>query len=190
MTDPLNGQGLDKESTSVLAQIAEYEKILSQRFPGVRTVLVVLSARGLVFDIEAMRQKIHLAYNDAAVFFANTQGGSTGAECPAHVDLLIDLTGPEQRQSLFLAKKLRRMARVAVGRNAGWFRKQIYDLVCDETLSTSSFRDESYEDSFSRECRIQKMVLALAGVPFAQMGEALPDLGKSIALELPLLKEF
>ncbi len=174
--------GLDKESASVLAQIAEYEKTLSRRIPGVRTVLVILSARGLVFDIEALRQKIHLAYPDAAVFFANTQGKSTGAECPTHVDLLIDFTGPGQRQSIFLAKKLRRMARVVIGRNAGWFRKRIYDLVYNE--------DEGLGDTFSRECRIQKKVLALAGVPFSQMGDALPDLGKSIALELPPLKEF
>ena len=174
---------LDGESAQFLSLMGEGEKVRTNRIPGVKIVLVVLSSRGMVFDIEALRQKILLAYPEAAVFFHTTQGKPIGSPCPQQVDLLIDLTGPGQRQGLFHAKKFRRMARVAVGRNAGLFRKRIYDRVFDEKGAHASLPEEM----LARERVVQKLVLSLAGVAFVQTGAALPDRGKSIALDLPPL---
>lgn len=177
----LSKESLDSESLSSLSQLATQDQIRAYRVPGVRTVLVVLSAAGIVYDIESMRQKILLAYPQAVVFFVNTVGKAVGAAAPHQVDLLIDFTGPGQRQGILMAKKFRRMARIAVGRNAGLFRKRIYDRVFDEKAQSSSLP----ADVLRRERVVQKQVLALGGVPMVSVGEALPDRSKSIALELP-----
>src|SRR5580704_12043114 len=94
---------LDAVSEVSLTQMAEQEQVLSNRVPGVKIVLVVLSAKGMVFDLEALRQKILLSYPDSAVFFMTTDGKSMGPMAPHPVDLLIDFTGPGQRQGLFFA---------------------------------------------------------------------------------------
>jgi hypothetical protein len=172
---------LDLESQSLLKLMAEQERVRANKVPGVRTVLVVISAKGMVYDVESLRQKILLSYADAAVFFMTTLGKPVGAAAPQHVDLLVDFTGPGQRQGLFYAKKLRRMARVAVGRNAGLFRKRIYDRVYDEKEKSGSLPAEILQ----RERVVQREVLSLAGVAFVQAGDTPPDRGKSIALELP-----
>ena len=46
------------------------------------------------------------------------------------------------------------------------------------------------EEMLDRERYIQKLVLALAGVSFAPMGDTGPDLGKSIALDLPKMQKL
>jgi hypothetical protein len=171
----------DPESTLFLARMAEQEKTKSNRVPGVRTVLVVLSSAGLVYDVESLRQKVLLSYPDAAVFFLTTLGKPIGLPAPGHVDLLIDLTGPRQRQGWFYARKLRRSARVAVGRNAGLFRKKIYDRVFDDKAKLAALPREVLE----RERLVQKEVLALAGVAFVPAGDSLPDRGKITPMELP-----
>lgn len=176
---------LDPESQSFLSIMGEQEKIRSQRIPGVRTVLVVLSAAGMVYDIEALRQKILLAYPEAAVFFLTTLGKPIGAAAPRQVDLLIDFTGPRQRQGIFFAKELRRHARVAIGRNSGLFRKRIYDRVFDE--KSEEHKARLSRDVLTREREVQREILSLAGVAFVQAGDTPPDRGKSIALELPAM---
>jgi hypothetical protein len=174
---------LDRESESFLALLADQERVRANRVAGVRTVLVILSAAGMVFDTEALRQKILLTYPDAAVFFRTTRGKPVGAAAPQQIDLLIDFTGPRSRQGLLFAKKLRRMARMAVGRNAGLFRSRIYDRVFDERAKAA----ELPSDLLERERVVQRQVLALAGVALAQQGDAQPDRGLTIALELPPL---
>jgi len=171
----------DPESTLFLAHMAEQEKTKGNRIPGVRTVLIVLSSAGMVFDVESLRQKILLSYSDAAVFFLTTDGQPIGSVAPAHVDLLIDFTGPGQRQGVLFAKKLRRMARVTVGRNAGFFRKRIYDRVFDEKAKAKSLAPEV----LTRERQVQKEVLALAGVAFVPAGDTPPDRGKITPMDLP-----
>jgi hypothetical protein len=161
--------------------MVEQENILARRLADVKFILLVLSARGMVFDLEALRQKIRLSYPDAALFFQNTMGKAIGLEPPHKVDLLIDFTGPGQRQSWLYARKLRRRARVAVGRNAGLFRKRIYDRVFDEILNDAQVPQEMLQ----RERFVQKKVLNLAGIAIFQTGETPPDRGKTIALELP-----
>jgi hypothetical protein len=94
---------------------------------------------------------------------------------------LIDFTGPGQRQGLFYARKLRKMAKVAIGRNAGFFRKSLYDRIFNEQLEGSKVPSEMLE----RERFVQKRLLNLAGIPVIQAGETPPDRGKTIALELP-----
>lgn len=177
--------------------------ILLNRFPHVHTVLVVLSAAGLVLDIPSFSQQILFAYPKASVYFVATNGkqletegleetaGYERPEVPLEVDLVIDLTGPHQRQSWFFAKKLRQRAKFIVGRDAGFFRKKIYDRVFDEKsepfeLSSGSFDELS--EQLIREREIQKKVLALAGVPWVPSGCATPDLAETIALELPPLR--
>ncbi len=179
----LDGSVQDPETQSLVESLAQLEAIRAKRVAGVRTVLVVLSSRGMVFDLDSIRQKVLLTYPDAAVFFQTTHGNPMGMSPPHHLDLLIDFTGPGERQGLFAAKKLRRMTRVAVGRNAGLFRRRIYDRVYDEKTKGR----ELPRDLLERERFVQKEVLALAGIPLALQGELLPDRADSIALELPLL---
>ena len=107
------------ESQFSLSLLAEQERLRSQRLAGVRTILVVLSSQGMAFDVDGLRGLIHGAYPDAAVFFVTTSGKNLGTRVKGHVDLVIDFTGPRQRQGWFFARRLRRMARFAVGRNAG-----------------------------------------------------------------------
>lgn len=174
-------QKVDSESEACLVQVMEKSDVLSHRVPGVKFVLVVLSSRGVVFDMEALRKQIIFSYPDAIVFFQTTQGKPIGPVPPDHVDLLIDFTGPKQRQGLFYAKKLRRLARIAVGRNAGFFRKRIYNQIYDEVADQA----EIPREMLAQERWVQKKVLALAGIAFVQAGETPPDRGKTIALELP-----
>ena len=172
---------MQTSSDFYLALLAEQERVRGNHVAGVRTVLVVLSAAAMVSDTDALRHKVLSAYPDAAVFFATTQGKPLGAPAPQTVDLMIDMTGPGQRQGIFFAKKLRRMARVAIGRNAGLFRKRIYDRVCDEKQKQAQLPRET----LAREREVQRQVLALAGVASVPSADAGPDRGQTIALELP-----
>ncbi len=149
-------------------------------FSDIQTVLVVLSAAGMIFDLEGLRQKIIHAYPGAAVFFKSTSGDDMGTPAPQKVDLLIDLTGPRQRQGWFYAKKLRKQAKYAVGRNVGLFRKKIYDRIYDEKAQIGLTRD-----ILKREEIVQKEVLSLAGISFAPVSSATPDRSKEIARNLP-----
>ena len=177
---------LDDDTRACLEHMGVDRETQSYHVKGVRFVLVVLSAGGMVYDIEALRQKIELSYPDAAVFFLTTQGKPIGPVAPRQVDLLIDFTGPSQRQGFFYALKLKRMARIAVGRNVGLFRRRIYDRIFDEIKE----KDQVPIELLQRERFVQKKILSLAGVAFIQAGETPPDRGKSIALELPAMKDF
>ncbi len=181
MRDGGTDGGIDRESEIRLTQMAEQDDIVANRLTGVKFVLLVLSSRGMVYDLESLRQKIILSYPDSAIFFRTTDGEPIGAESPKKVDLLIDFTGPGQRQGFLYAHRLRSKARFAVGRNAGWFRKRIYDRVYDETRDDSNIPDETLK----KERFVQKKVLNLAGIAFVQAGDTPSDLGKTIALDLP-----
>jgi hypothetical protein len=181
--DVVYPSGMDPESKAFFEKMAEYQKVRANKVNGVKTVLIVISARGMVFDIESLRQKVLLSYPEAAVFFRTTLGKPIGALAPERVDLLIDFTGPRQRQGLFYARKLRKMARVAVGRNAGLFRKKLYDRVYDEKAQLASLP----VDLLKRERIVQRFVLEMAGVAFVPMGDVPPDRGKITPLELPPL---
>lgn len=157
------------------------ESVQSYSVPGVRFILVVLSAKGILYDLPSLRQKILLAYPGASIFFQSPAGKAVGLGAPQFVDLLIDLTCPGQREGFLRSRRLRRAARVAVGRNAGWFRKRLYDRIYDEKKLSSELPHEMLE----RERAVQKKVLGLAGVPFVARGDLTPDLAKTIALELP-----
>jgi len=188
--DNAPGDKLDSESQTLLELMREQERVKGSRFAGVRTVLIVLSSRGLVYDIPALRHEVCLAYPDATVFFRNTLGKAIGASAPAYVDLLVDLTGPGQRQRLFYALKLRRGARAAVGRNAGLFRKRSYDRVYDEKAHPAQESTRAFHDVLEQERHVQKRVLALAGVGLIPTGETHPDRGKTIALGLPPMQRL
>jgi hypothetical protein len=145
----------------------------------------------MAFDRDALRQKILTAYPEASTFFLATGGEPLGVEPPRNVDLVIDFTGPGQRQGFRFAKKIRKIARHCVGRNVGWFRKKIYDRVFDEGRVfsepatgkvTAEFREPAIRELF-----VQRQVLALAGIAAIPAAQAGPDLGKKIALDLPPL---
>ena len=177
------------ESQAFLSTLAvEQQRVKSNRVAGVKIALLVLSSRAMAFDTHSLRHEILLTYPDATVFFRTTQGKPIGPESPRHVDLVIDFTGPRQRQGWLYAKRLRSMARFAVGRNAGLFRKKIYDRVYDEKSSKIASRLPA--DLFERERHVQREVLGLAGVAFIQQGSPGPDRGKTIALELPPLNRL
>ena len=171
----------DVDTEKYLIKLAEEQATRKNRVPGVRTVLVVLSAAGMVFDVESLRQKVLLAYPDAAVFFLTTMGKVIGAVHPPRLDLLIDFTGPRQRQGWLYARKLKGMAIVSVGRNAGLFRKNIYDRIYDEKVLGLSLPTEK----LARERKVQRAVLELAGVALAVSGDSAPDRGKITPMELP-----
>lgn len=174
----------DPESTHFLKLLAEQEKVRDAKLAGIKTVLVVLSSRGMVFDRESLRQKVLLTYPDATVFFKNTMGLDMGAKCPSTVDLLLDLTGPGQKQGWFYARKLRGIARVAIGRNAGIFRARIYDRIFDEKRANLGLTVLPL-DILDRERFVQKQVLALAGVVLSQYGDTPRDKSYEIASTLP-----
>ena len=169
-------QGIDQESETFMALLEKQQKVKIGRAPGVKTALIVLSGQGMVFDRESLKQKIKLSYPEANVYFLTPDGKSLGESSPSHVDLLIDLTGPGQRQKFLLALKLKRMSNVSVGRKYGLLRGKFYDRVFIEKGSNPN------EDSLIRERRIQKEVLALAGVALFQTGDTPIDEGKTIAL--------
>jgi hypothetical protein len=176
------GKKLDPDTESLLTQLTEQERIKANKLPGVRTVLVVLSTTNMVYDRESLRQKILQTYPEAAVFFRTELGTSVGVEAPQSVDLLIDFSG-SGRRNWFHARKLRRMARVAIGRKAGLFRGKIYDRVFDESKDPRAASFSS--DLFTRERQVQREILALAGVPLSRNGDLMADRGHTIALELP-----
>ena len=150
----------------------------------VETVLVVLSAKAIVYDMAVLRQKIRMAYLQSMVFFRTTSGAPIGpTPQQEQVDLLIDLTAPGSRQGVFLAKKFRRSARFAVGRNVGFFRKRIYDRVFDE----KSHLKDLPQDSIDREAIVQAKILALAGIAMVPTSKTTEDRAHTIALELPPL---
>ena len=171
---------LDSESGEFLRLLEEQEQVRRQRLPEIRTVLVVLSAAGMVFDVRSLAQKIRLSYPAAKVFFRTTLAIPVGEAAPSNVDLVIDLTGPGQRQKWFHARALRKIGRVVVGRNAGIFRKRLYDRIFDEKDGKPL-----PSEVMDREREVQKAVLALVSVPLSQVGDTPPDRGKTIALELP-----
>lgn len=171
---------MDPETESVLKLLEAQEQIRKNRVSGVRTILVVLSSRAMVFDTESLKRQILFSYPDATIFFRTTMGKPIGPRSPHQVDLLIDLTGPRERQWIFIPRALRRMAKTAVGRNAGFFRGN-YDRIFDEKATGVDLPG----DLFARERYVQREVLALAGIALSQKGETPPDRGQTIALELP-----
>jgi hypothetical protein len=172
---------VDAETARYLARMAEEERVLANRVPGVRTVLVVLSSVGMVYDLDSLRLNISRSYSDAVTFFVTTDGTTLGASCPSQLDLLVDLTGPGQRQCLLYARKLRKISRMTVGRNAGFFRKKIYDRVYDERAKLRELPVEK----LARERVVQKAVFDLAGVSFLPSGNTPMDRGKLTPMELP-----
>jgi hypothetical protein len=154
-------------------------------FSNVQSVLVVLSSRGLSFDMPSLRSLISHAYPGAAVFFISTNGDAVGVEGPNRVDLVIDLTEPGAFQSMFFAPKMRSRGSKVVGRNAGWFfRRSKYDRVYDEKADLD--RPKDFLDS---ERWAQRKVLELAGVPVIRQGGVTQDRSKDIALELPPMRQ-
>jgi hypothetical protein len=174
----------DPDTESSLSSLMLREKLKEARVSDVQTILVILSSHAMAFDVEALRRLILNTYPDAAIFFRSTSGKPVGVSSPARVDLLVDFTGPKQRQSWFYARKLRKMSRVSVGRNAGLFRKKIYHRVMDEKVHEA----ELPKDRIERELAVQTGVLALAGVPVLPAGMTTADLAKQIALNLPPLQ--
>lgn len=176
----------DLESQDCLNQVLEKGDVLAYRVPQVKMVLVVLSSRGMTFDCSSLQNQILSAYPDALVFFQSTSGKAMGATPPSRVDLLIDFTGPRQRQGWFYARKLKRSCRVAVGRNAGLFRKGLYDRIFDEF-------DPKWKlpvDLLERERFAQKKVLELAGIGVIRPSETPKDRGKIVPLDLPGYKKL
>ncbi len=174
----------DPESDHSLSGIQVAEAIRKNRAPNVRTVLFILSVRGMALDIASLKQKTQFAYPGSEVFFMTPVGKYIGNSAPSSVDLLIDLSGPKTRQGLFFARRLRRRARVAVGRASSAFRKAAYDRVADESF------DPSKQDVLVHEREIQRKVLALAGVAVIQAGDTHEDRGKITPMELPPFKKL
>ena len=175
----------DSETNATLRQLQEEEAIRRNRVENVRSILVILSGRAIVYDDASLRQKIQLTYPDAKAYFMTTEAYPMGEKLPASakIDLVIDFTGPGHRHKWFWARKLRSRARVCVGRPAGLFREHIYDR-----LSTELKRDDLPRDVLDRERLIQREVLALAGIPISHQGNLGKDLSHTIASRLPPLR--
>lgn len=78
------------------------------------------------------------------------------------------------------------MARVAIGRDAGFFRKRIYDRIFDEKAEAAKLSPDLME----RERQVQRQVLGLAGVALVQAGDTPSDQSSTIALGLPPMARF
>ncbi len=168
----------DAESISSLHSLLAEEAIRKNQVENVRIVLVVLSGRSVVYDDASLRQKIQLTYPDAKIYFMTTDAYPLGEKLPksAKIDLLIDFTGPGHKHKWLWSRSLRSMARVCVGRPAGFFREFIYDRVYPESKQTNLPRDV-----IERERIVQREVLAMAGVPLSHQGTVGSDLGRVIA---------
>lgn len=151
-------------------------------FSNVKSVLVVLSSRAMLFDQSGLRNLIGHAYPGAAVFFISTSGDPVGVEGPRKVDLALDFTEPGARQSFFFAAKMRGRASHVVGRTGSFFRKR-YDRVFDEKADSSLPRDY-----LERERAIQRHLLELAGISVVKQGGVTLDSSKDIASQLPPLQ--
>lgn len=190
LTTPLKrqslGQDLDRESVAGLSQMAGFEQVDCYRVSDAKTVLIVLSSKGMAFDYESLRQKIHSTYPGSSVFFQTSMAMPVGKVCPKKVDLVIDFIGPGELAHWGIARRLRRMGRVVVGRNSGWFgiRRRIYNRIYDELHPEPLLPREMLE----RERFVQKKVLNLAGVAVVQASDTPADRGKVIARELPSLQ--
>jgi hypothetical protein len=167
--EPIASHLFDQETEQSLRHLKEEEKIKIHRIAGVKTVLVVISTRGMVFDRESLKQKIRLTYPEAQVYFISTLGIAVGAVAPSSIDLVIDFTGPAQRRKWFQSKQLRRRGRMVVGRNVGPYRLKIYDRVYNE-LDEKNLKSIP-KDLLAKERKVQEEVLKLAGVPLSQRGD-------------------
>lgn len=165
---------MDPDSQACLTAISTEEAAYANRLPGIKTVLIVMSASGMVFDESALIRQVQITYPDAKVYFMNPDGSALRQEAPSQVDLVIDFSGTSGRQPLFFAKSLRRRARIAIGRNAGLFRGNIYDRTFNEKAESAKLPTEM----LSRETAIQKRILALAGISFVRSGKNTPALGE------------
>ena len=151
-----------------------------QPFQGIKNVLVVFSSKAQAFDEASLVSLIKHAYPGAKIFFVSTSGQVIGKKSSTRVDLVIDFTQPGARQSFMFPAKMRKKARFAIGRNAGfYFRSKLYDRVYDDKKDSTKPTD--YLDG---ERWAQRKVLELAGVPVIRQGGVTPDRSKDIALEL------
>lgn len=154
----------------------------SATFSGVKSVLVVLSSRAMLFDPSSLRNLISHAYPGAAVFFISTSGDSVGVEGPRNVDLILDFTEPGARQGFWFPLRLCSRGTYSVGRKGAFFRKR-YDRLFDEKADSSLSRDY-----IERERGVQRKVLELAGIPVVKQGGVTLDRSHEIASTLPPLQ--
>lgn len=175
---------IDPESEASLARMVTQTQIANQKFPNVKFILFILSSRGMAYDVEGLRQRALLSYPDSVVFFQTSLQKPVGPSAPEEVDLVVDLTGSSERQGFWFGRRVRKMARYAVGRKTGFWRKRLYDRLYDESFP------EVPQELLQKERFVQKRVLELAGISLAETGEALPDKGKTYALELPALQRL
>jgi len=174
----------DLDSELSLERLSYETQILKKRMTGIKTVLVVLSARALAFDRDSLRAKIINAYPGSKVYFVSTLAIPIGETAPEFIDLVIDFTGPGQRHKWFFARKLRARAKHLIGRNAGFFRAYSYDQVFDESNEPGVPTDPVHRERF-----VQTAMLERIGVPVTQRGTLLQDVSHDIALELPRFKK-
>lgn len=183
MTTNTSQNTIDLESTHSLQMLSVDPKIVANRVPGVQSVLYVLSAKGMVYDVHSLKQKTQHSYPGAKVYFVTQLGLPVGEVAPKKLDLIVDFTGPRTRQGLFIARKWRRLGRVVLGRNSGFFRAGRYDKIFDEKSSASVPSEQ-----MDRERFVQRMLLEMAGVAMIQAGDSSPDRGKLTPLTLPPLQ--
>ncbi|MBC7397403.1 MAG: hypothetical protein H7333_08165 [Bdellovibrionales bacterium] len=151
-------------------------------FTAVKSVLVVLSSRAMLFDPSGLRNLISHAYPGAAVFFISTSGDPVGVEGPRNVDLILDFTEPGARQGFWFAFRLRGRGTHVVGRSGAYFRKR-YDRLLNEKTD-----DSLPKDYLERERIIQRKMLELAGIQVVKQGGLTQDRSKDIASQLPPLQ--
>ena len=148
-------------------------------FQGIKNVLVVFSSKSQAFDAASLENLVKHAYPGSQVFFISTSGQVIGKQCKSRVDLVIDFTQPGARQGLFFPLMMRKKARFAIGRKAGfYFRSSLYDRIYNDKNDSSKPTDYLEGERWA-----QRKVLELAGVPVVRQGGVTPDRSKDIALE-------
>lgn len=173
----------DQDPEYYLKFLHTKEQIEKNRIQDVKTVLVVFPSKGLAYDAEGLRAMIQREYPGSQVFYVSTSGRPwKSPSIPKSIDLAIDMTGAGQMQGFFFARKMRSWAKVVVGRNAGFFRKRLYDRIYDEKAV------DVPRDMLDRERIAQREVLALAGIAVVPVAGTTADRSKVIALDLPPLQ--
>jgi len=176
----------ESSSEFYLQLLQEQEKIKKNRIAGVKTVLVVLSYKGMAYDRDALKQKIHLSYPESTVFFCTTNQKPLGPTYPEVVDLVIDFTPGGSWRNLFAPRKFKHMAKSIIGRDGGLFRARIYDRVFNE----SNDPVVKSLQGLHREKEVQKRVLELAGVAMIPVGDTPRTVERELPLKLPSMKNL
>lgn len=122
-------------------------------------ILIILSSRTMVFDVEALRHAVLKVYPEAVIFFESGSGRPVNSVvAPRKVDLTIDLTGPRERGALTSLWRKRRRTLHLIGRRGCCLREFFYHVLAPVE------KQPGVSSVLERERMAQESVLSLVAV--------------------------